>query len=235
MKLFRILIIAGLAVTGSALQPAHAQNSELQIVHGVNGLDVAELESYQVDIAIDGSCDVADAVFDDVTAVASKPAGIYSIEVFADNVTDCTGNLIVEGEISLTNGGSAVAIFHLDEAGTQTISQANLPQDFQAGKMHIAGFHGARAAPVTFSAIFVKNTKRKLVYKNLANGEVSFSGEVKVGTNGAPTVGNWKLKVSQSGSSIATTVALFENTSYLFVLVGDLDNDTFDTIVVFDQ
>ena len=34
---------------------------------------------------------------------------------------------------------------------------------------------------------------------------------------------------------MAMDVALEENTSYLFVLVGDLDNDTFDTIVVFDQ
>lgn len=235
MKFFRFLMIAGLAVMGSALQSAHAQNSELQIVHGVNGLDAGELESYQVDIAIGGSCDVADAVFDDVTSVASKPAGTYSIEVFADNVTDCTGNLIVEGEVNLTDGGSAVAIFHLDKSGTQTISQANLPQDFEAGKMHVAGFHGARAAPVTFTAKFVNNTKRKLVYKDLANGEVSFSGEAKVGTNSSPSVGNWKLKVSQSGASVATTVALFENTSYLFILVGDLDNDTFDTIVVFDQ
>ncbi len=232
MKLIRILMVAGLAVTGSALQPAFAQTSDLQVVHGINGLDVGAISAdYQVDIAIDGSCEVSNAVFEDVTFTAAKVAGIHDIEVFVDDTNGCTGALLFEGEINLTAGGSSVAILHLDETGTQTISQANFPQDFEAGKVRIAGFHGAWASRFNLSAIFVKNTKRKLVYKNLANGEMSYPGKAKVGTRGNPASGKWKVKATQSGESIATTVTLVENTAYLFILVGDPDNGTVDVIV----
>lgn len=235
MKLRQVLPIAVFALATFVAQSAQAQTSDLQIVHGINGLDVGAAQAYQVDVAIDGSCDVADAIFDDVTAVAAQAAGTHKIEVFTDDVVDCTGALLFEGEISLAAGGSSVAILHLDQTGTPTISQANFPLDFEAGRVRIAAFHGAWAAPFTFKAIFVDKTTRRLVYNNLANGEASYSGKVKVGLGTNPTSGNWKLKASQSGASVSTIVPLFENVAYLFILVGNVENGTLDAIVAFEQ
>lgn len=145
------VFLAGAIVSAAAL-PALAQDAQVSVTHAIDGRDLGLVsESLPVDVAVNDACVDAlnDLTFGETRGPLPLPApASYNVKVFLAGSSDCSGDPVINTDVSVLFGQAVNIVAHLNESGQPkaTAFNTNLT-DTGLDNTRIAVHHTA-AAPM---------------------------------------------------------------------------------------
>lgn len=227
----RLLLSSLLAAIGLSAS-ATAQNADVYIVHGINGIDLQSNEDFPVDIQLNDAPLLAGVPFRARTDAYELAPGTYNIKISpADPNNPYSQPPVIDVDVDFLADTTYSVIAHLDENFGATAS---------------VFVHDLANMPNLTSRVGIRHTAAAPAVDVLLESAFPFIDDVFVpgATNGVQAeadlaIGFWKLTLFAAGTSDAIFTPLprlIRPDRYFSVFfVGSLTNGTFEALVYSDR
>lgn len=223
IRLFTILCAAILALPATAA----ANEADLYVVHGINGMDLGLDEAVAVDVSVDGACAVTGFEFKNIVGPVTLAEGPHTVIVSLSDGA-CGGGVVIDVDIDLPANRMLTAVAHLDTSGAPTASLFLNNQGFTApgfGKVLVRHTSNAPAVDVSFRPA-----------GDVANPGVVFPNQQNGWQAGASlSAGNWRARIFPSGNTnkLVGPVPVPIKADHMLIIyaLGSLSEGTFELLV----
>ena len=204
-----------------------ANEADLYVAHGINGMDLGLNEAASVDVSVDGACALTGFTFRNIVGPLTLPAGAHTVVISLSD-GGCGGAVVINVTIDLPEHRTLTAVAHLDADGEPTASlflnsQGSTADGF--GKVRVRHTSAAPGVDITFRPA-----------GDAANPGVVFPGLKNGWQAGASlSAGNWRARIFPAGSTqkLVGPVPARVNADEILIIyaVGSLSQGTFELVV----